>query len=85
MRVAQVGHAANRARFTREKRRRQDGQGRILRAADLDRTAQRTPTVDPNLIHNWLGEIELFLNNPFSTRCPDNSLDAKIRSILQPD
>src|SRR5256885_16587244 len=43
------------------------------------------PTVDPNLIHIWPGEIEGYLNNPFSPECPDNFFDAKIRSTLQPD
>ena len=39
MRVAQVRHTVNRARFAGEQRRRQNRQGGILRAADFDRSA----------------------------------------------
>ncbi len=54
VRVAQIGHAPNRARLASEKRRRQNRQSRIFRAADFDRSAQRTPPVDPDFIHTWL-------------------------------
>ena len=54
VRVAQIGHAPNRARLASEKRRRQNRQSRIFRAADFDRSVQRMPPVDPDFIHTWL-------------------------------
>ena len=84
IRVAQIGHPPDRAGLAREQRGRQNRQGRILRTADLDRTAQRMSSVDPNLIHIWLTENAGYLNNPFSIQCRDNSFDEESRKVLHP-
>src|SRR4029453_559144 len=53
MRVAQIGPPMNDTWLSSQQRRGQDGQRRIFRAADLDRTGKRTTAVNENLIHTW--------------------------------
>ena len=58
MRVAEIRHAPNGARFLGQESRGQDRQGRVFRSADFNRTAQRPPTVNADFIHTWLIKIE---------------------------
>src|ERR1043166_3118850 len=83
MRVAQVGHAMNDARFARKKGRGESGQRGIFRAADLDRAAKRMPTVDANLIHTWQRENAEYLNNPVSSRCRGIFFASEARRALR--
>src|SRR5438067_13184008 len=72
MRIAQVGYAMNDAWLPSEQRRGQDRQGGIFRTAHLDRTRERTATVNEDLIHTWQRGIVVYLNNRFSNKCRGN-------------
>src|SRR5881397_4306495 len=62
----------NDARFAREQRRGENGQRRILRAADLDGTRKRMTAVNEDLIHTWQKGTVSHLNNRFLNKCRGN-------------
>src|SRR6266540_3610470 len=72
MRVAQIGHAMNDTWLSSEQRRGQDGQRRIFRAADLDRTGKRTTAVNEDLIHTWQKGTVSRRYNRSSNKCRGN-------------
>src|SRR5881392_4363411 len=77
MRVAQVGHAMNRARLARQQGGGKNGEGGVLRTADLDGTGERIPAMHKYLIHTGRRENAFYLNNRFSPRCRGNFSRAK--------
>src|SRR5438046_5096333 len=62
----------NDARFAREQRRGENGQRRILRAADLDGPRKRMTAVNEDLIHTWQKGTVSHLNNRFLNKCRGN-------------
>src|SRR6266508_4542541 len=72
MRVAQIGHTMNDTWLSSEQRRGQDGQRRIFRAADLDRTGKRTTAVNEDLIHTWQKGTVSRRYNRSSNKCRGN-------------
>src|SRR5207249_11119285 len=72
MRIAQVGHAMDRARLTRQQGRGKNGKGGVLRTADLDGTGEGIPAMHKYLIHTGRRENAFYLNNRFSPRCRRN-------------
>src|SRR5205807_6864999 len=80
MRVAQVRHAMNRARLPSQQGRGQNGEGGVLRTADLDGTGERIPAMHKYLIHTGRRENAFYLNNRFSPRCRRNFYRVKDQS-----
>src|SRR5206468_11232500 len=79
MRVAQVRHAMNRARLPSQQGGGQNGEGGVLRTANLDGTGERIPAMHKYLIHTGRTENAFYLNNRFSPRCRRNFYRAKGR------
>src|SRR5438477_9148786 len=74
----------NDARFAREQRRGENGQRRILRAADLDGTRKRMTAVNEDLIHTWQKGTVSYLNNRFLNKCRGNFFPPRPKEALRP-